>query len=361
MMNTDSTTLLPLCDKIRAGERISEGEALLLLTQADLLVLGQLAETCRQRFHKSDRATFLIDRNINYTNICVSQCRFCAFYRQASDPQAYCLTTDEIIEKVAEAARLGATQIMLQGGLHPELGIDYFEAVLNETKSRFSICVHSFSPPEIVHLAGVSGLTIKSVLERLQAAGLDSLPGGGAEILVDRVRQQVSPHKASTAQWLEVMETAHALGLRTTATMMIGTLETAAERIEHLMRIRQLQDRTGGFRAFIPWTFVAGNTELGGAETSALDYVRTLAVSRIYLDNIVNIQGSWVTQGREIGQMSLFFGANDLGSIMLEENVVRAAGASNRITEAEMVALIRRAGKLPAQRDTAYQILKTYP
>jgi len=352
--------LAALSDTIRAGKRISEEEARLLLNDADLLVLGELAETRRRRFHEYDRATFLIDRNINYTNICVSQCRFCAFYRQAADPDAYCLTLDEIVEKVAEAVHLGATQIMLQGGLHPELGLDYFEGLLREIKSRFEICVHSFSPPEVVHLAGLSGLSIRAVLERLQAAGLDSLPGGGAEILVDRVRRQVSPHKASTAQWLEVMETAHGLGLQSTATMMIGTLETAAERIEHLQRIRQLQDRTGGFRAFIPWTFVAGNTKLGGAETSALDYLRILAVSRIFLDNIANIQGSWVTQGKDIGQLSLFFGANDLGSIMLEENVVRAAGASNRITEAEMVALIRRAGKRPAQRDTAYSILKTY-
>jgi cyclic dehypoxanthinyl futalosine synthase len=304
--------------------------------------------------------TFLIDRNINYTNICVSKCRFCAFYRTEDAPDAYLLNLEQVVERVAEAVACGATQVMLQGGLHPTLGMDYFEKLLGRIKSEFTISIHSFSPPEIYHLSKRSALSIEEVLRRLRDAGLDSLPGGGAEILSERVRREVSPEKISARVWLEVMETAHKVGLKTTATMMMGSIETLEERIEHLRSIRQLQDRTGGFRAFIPWTFTSGNTELGGAETSSLDYLRTLAVARIYLDNIENMQGSWVTQGKDIGQMSLFFGANDLGSIMLEENVVRAAGAANRITEAEMVELIRRAGKTPVQRTTQYKAVKTY-
>lgn len=339
---------------------MSDGEALRLFEEADLLTLGQLAQTRMHRFHAGDTVTFLIDRNINYTNICVSKCRFCAFYRTEDAPDAYLLTLEQVIERVAEAVGQGATQVMLQGGLHPTLGMDYFETLLGKIKSDFTISVHSFSPPEIHHLSKRSGMSIEEVLKRLRDAGLDSLPGGGAEILSERVRHEVSPEKISAHIWLEVMETAHKVGLKTTATMMMGSIETPEERIEHLRSIRDLQDRTGGFRAFIPWTFTSGNTELGGAETSSLDYLRTLAIARIYLDNIENMQGSWVTQGKDIGQMSLFFGANDLGSIMLEENVVRAAGAANRITEVEMVELIRRAGKTPVQRNTAYGVVKRY-
>lgn len=346
--------------KADSGKRISEDEAVELLKETDLLTLGQLAQKRMQRFHSADRATFLIDRNINYTNICVSKCRFCAFYREEGASDAYLLTFEQIIDKVAEAVSLGATQIMLQGGLHPKLGLDYFEALLKKIKKDFTIFVHSFSPPEIYHLAKLSGLPVEEVLKRLRDAGLDSLPGGGAEIFSDRVRHEVSPEKISGSIWLDVMEKAHAIGLKTTATMMMGSIETVSERIDHMRSIRMLQDRTGGFRAFIPWTFKSGNTELGGYETSSIDYLKTLAVARIYLDNIENIQGSWVTQGKDIGQMSLFFGANDLGSIMLEENVVAAAGASNQITETGMVELIRRAGKTPVQRNTEYKTVKTY-
>jgi cyclic dehypoxanthinyl futalosine synthase len=352
--------LTEIYNKIEEGTRISEGEARVLLKDADLLMLGQLAQKRMQQFHFSDKATFQIDRNINYTNICKSKCRFCAFYRKESDPDAYLLSPDEIIQKVSQAVVCGATQIMLQGGLNPNLTIGYFENVLKKIKTNFDVFVHSFSPPEIHHLSELSGLTVREVLRRLKDAGLDSLPGGGAEILSDRVRHIVSPEKIGTMQWLNVMEAAHAVGLKTTATMMMGSVETLGERIEHLQKIRNLQDCTGGFRAFIAWTFTPGNTELGGNETSSIDYLRTIAVARIYLDNIKNIQGSWVTQGKDIGQMSLFFGANDLGSIMLEENVVRAAGASNRITEPEMKELIRRAGKTPEQRDTEYKTVKTY-
>lgn len=353
-------TLSHVYEKIESGGRIDDHEALLLYTDAELLDLGRRAQSCMRRFHDGETATFLIDRNINYTNICTSTCRFCAFYRDESAPDAYLLTPEQILEKVAEAVSLGATQIMLQGGLHPRLGIEYFEDVLRKIKARFAVSLHSFSPPEIHHLTERTGLSLAAVLHRLRDAGLDSLPGGGAEILSERVRRDISPHKISARRWLEVMEAAHSVGLATTATMMMGSIETIQERIGHLRAVRDLQDRTGGFRAFIPWTFTPGNTDLGGSEPSSLDYLRTLALSRIYLDNVKNIQGSWVTQGKDIGQMSLFFGANDLGSIMLEENVVRAAGASNRINEDEMVELIRRAGKTPLQRNTKYEIVKQY-
>ncbi|MBN2105812.1 MAG: dehypoxanthine futalosine cyclase [Deltaproteobacteria bacterium] len=354
-------TLEKLYEKINDGGRIDEDEALRLLLEAGLLELGRLAQKRAALRHDPCRATFLIDRNINYTNICTSKCRFCAFYRDKDAPDAYVLSPDAILEKVAEAVQLGATQIMLQGGLNPGLGLSWFEDVLQRIKQRFTIFVHSFSPPEIHHLAKKEQLSCEEVIVRLRDAGLDSIPGAGAEILTDGVRARISPEKISGSTWLDVMEAAHRVGLKTTATMMMGSVETPHDRIEHLRLLRGLQDKTGGFRAFIPWTFKAGNTELGGAETSSLDYLRTLALSRIYLDNIDNIQGSWVTQGKDIGQMTLFFGANDLGSIMLEENVVSAAGSSNCITEAEMVELIRHAGKQPAQRDTEYRIVKTYP
>lgn len=346
--------------KVEKGERISEAEALRLLVEEDLLVLGKLAQQRAGKFHLPDRASFCIDRNINYTNVCENRCRFCAFYRSPEDADAYVLSVNDIIQKVEEAVSLGATQIMLQGGLNPDLGIDYYEEILKSIKSRFDVTLHSLSPPEICHIARVSGLSVEAVLIRLQKAGLDSIPGGGAEMLVDRVRNEISPKKINSEKWLSVMETAHGVGLESTATMMMGSIETRQERVAHFRKIRDLQDRTGGFRSFIPWTFTAGNTELGGEELSSMEYLRTLAVSRIYLDNIKNIQGSWVTQGKDIGQISLFFGANDLGSIMLEENVVKAAGAANRITEKEMVGLIRGAGKEPVQRNTAYETIKTY-
>ena len=353
--NTDK-----IYSKIDSGLRISEDEAFCLLNEADFLDLGQAAQKRMNKFHSADRATFQIDRNINYTNICLSKCRFCAFYRNETDPDAYLLSLDNIIEKVKEAVSLGATQIMLQGGLHPGLDIAYFESILKKIKSDFNIFIHSFSPPEINHISKLSGLPVSTVLHRFKDAGLDSLPGGGAEILSDRVRHIQSPEKIKTGQWLYVMEEAHNAGLKSTATMMMGSIETVRERIEHMQKIRDLQDKTGGFRAFISWTFTPANTELGGTVISSTDYLRTLAVSRIYFDNIENIQGSWVTQGKDIGQMSLHFGANDLGSIMLEENVVRAAGSHNRITETEMVNLIRRAGKIPVQRNTEYKTVKKY-
>lgn len=342
------------------GRRLQDEEAWELLSRGDLPALGQAADTIRQRKHPQPYTTFIVDRNINYTNVCKSQCKFCAFYRLAGAADAYVLDTAELHQKIADTIAAGGTQIMLQGGLHPELRLDYFENLLRDIKAKFAITIHSFSPAEIVHLAGQAGITIRETLSRLRAAGLDSLPGGGAEILDDAVRQRVSPLKISVKQWLEVMETAQQLGMGTTATMVIGMQETYRQRINHFRVIRELQDRTGGFRAFIMWTFQPGNTELGGTKASAWDYLRTLAVARLYLDNIPHLQGSWVTQGQSVGQLTLAFGADDLGSIMLEENVVRAAGTAYQMSIDNMVALIRAAGKIPAQRNTEYEILKTF-
>lgn len=348
-----------LIQRIEAGKRLTQKQALRLFNEAGIHQLSALATQRLARFHTPGNATFLIDRNINYTNICTTGCRFCSFFRNKNSPEAYQLTKSDILKKVSQAVAKGATQIMLQGGLNPGIGMDYFESVLKAIKATFPVALHSFSPPEIFHFSSVSGCSVKEALERLKAAGLDSLPGGGAEILSDRVRSVLSPKKIDSKTWLDIMKQAHDTGLKTTATMMIGSLETLQERITHLDLIRRLQDKTGGFRAFIPWTFVPGKSGIA-PRSSGIDYLRTLALCRIYLDNIENIQGSWVTQGKDVGQMSLFFGANDLGSIMLEENVVRAAGAENRITELEMVHLIRKAGKIPLQRNTEYTMIKKY-
>jgi len=342
------------------GKRLSFEDAVFLFNEADLLELAHGADTVSQKKHPDGVTTFQIDRNINYTNICQNKCSFCAFYRSKDDPEAYVLSQEAIEKKVAETIELSGTQVMLQGGINPDLKIDYYTKMFKEIKSKFDIRIHSLSPPEVVHIAETSGISVSDALQMLMQAGLDSLPGGGAEVLVDRVRQKISPHKISAAKWLEVMETAHTLGLKTTATMMIGTVETIEERVSHLQKIRDLQDRTSGFMSFIPWTFQPGNTELGGRSISSIEYLRTLSLSRLFLDNFANVQGSWVTQGKDIGQLCLSFGANDLGSIMIEENVVRAAGISHRITVDEMVDLIRNAGKIPAQRDTEFNILKVY-
>jgi len=346
--------------RIAEGERLSFDESLLLFKEADLLDLAHAADVICQKKHPDGIATFQIDRNINYTNVCQNQCSFCAFYRPKDNPEAYVLTQEMIEKKIAETIELSGTQVMLQGGINPDLKIDYYTNMFKEIKKKFKIRIHSLSPPEIVHIAETSGLSIRDALRELMKAGLDSLPGGGAEVLVDRVRQRISPHKISSAKWLAVMEEAQGLGLKTTATMMIGTVETGEERISHLQKIRDVQDRTGGFMSFIPWTFQPGNTALGGRSVSSIEFLRTLSISRLFLDNFPNVQGSWVTQGKDIGQICLSFGANDLGSIMIEENVVRAAGVSHRITVDEMVDLIRKAGKIPAQRDTEFNLLKVY-
>jgi cyclic dehypoxanthinyl futalosine synthase len=342
------------------GKRLSFEEAVLLFKRADLLELAGTAGAICNLKNPEGRATFLIDRNINYTNVCINQCRFCAFYRQRGHPEAYVLSQKEIEEKVAETIELSGTQVMLQGGINPDLKIDYYIKMFEGIKRKFNIRIHSLSPPEIFHIAKSAGISIAETLKELIKAGLDSLPGGGAEILVDRVRQKISPRKISSSEWLEVMEEAHNLGLKTTATMMIGTVETVEDRVTHLQKLRDLQDRTKGFMSFISWSFQPGNTSLGGRTISHIEYLKTLALSRLFLDNFPNVQGSWVTQGKDVGQICLSFGANDLGSIMIEENVVRAAGVSHRMTIDEMVDLIRKAGKIPVQRDTEFNILKVY-
>ncbi|BEU88972.1 cyclic dehypoxanthinyl futalosine synthase [Selenomonas sp. TAMA-11512] len=338
-----------------------EGEALLLA--ADPIALGRQADAVRRERH-GKTATFIIDRNINYTNICQNECKFCAFYKSVGDPDGYLLENELILEKVREAAEAGATQVMIQGGVHPDLGLGYFETMLSSIKRAHpDIVIHSFTATEILFFAQKEGISVEDALKRLQAAGLDSLPGGGAEILVDEIRQRIAPKKIMTDDWLAVMRAAHRIGMESTATMVIGFGETMAHRIEHMERIRRLQDETGGFRAFITWTFQPGYTELGNEgrdKVSSWDYMNTLALSRLYMDNVSHIQGSWVTQGERIGELSLSFGADDLGSIMLEENVVRAAGTQYEMSVAKMVRMIKNAGWQPAQRNTKYEILKRF-
>lgn len=347
--------------KAARGGRITEAEALKLFESRELVTTGRAAAGARRRQVPGDEATFVIDRNINYTNFCITGCDFCAFHRDLDSPEGYLLSHEEIFKKIEETIELGGTGIMMQGGLHPELDIDYYCDLLKAIKERFDIYIHSFSPPEVCHIAKVSGLDVGEVLGRLKEAGLDSLPGGGAEILVDSVRERVSPKKVGAGQWLEVMRAAHVAGLKTTATMMFGSVESVADRVEHLQRLRELQDETGGFRAFIPWTFQDANTEMEGAvSSSGVDYLMTLAISRIYLDNIPNIQASWVTQGLKVAQVALAFGANDLGSTMIEENVVAAAGVSYRVGRDELVLAIRDAGLRPVQRDHTYKPVRTF-
>ena len=324
--------------------RLSEKQATEMLLHGDPVAMGREADAiCRKRF--GDTVTFIVDRNINYTNVCVNECNFCAFFRRKDHKDAYLLTYDEILQKVQETVDAGGTQLMIQGGLYPDLGLEYYEKMLTTIKSKYDITIHSFTATEIQHFARQAGISILDCLKRLQAAGLDSLPGGGAEILVDDVRKRVSPKKIMTDDWLHVMECAHSIGMESTATMVIGLGETMAQRVEHMEKIRRLQDKTGGFRAFITWSFQPNNTKLGGEKTSGWDYMRTLALSRLYMDNVAHIQGSWVTQGERIGQLTLGFGADDLGSIMLEENVVRAAGTAYDMSINKMVDLISGAGK----------------
>ncbi len=341
-----------------AGDRIGETEALALLMSGDLIGVGRAAAALRQRRAPADRVTFVIDRNINYTNYCVCGCDFCAFHRRPGSGDGFLLSRREIFDKIEEAIALGGTGIMMQGGLHPQLDINYFCSLFRAIKQNYPIYIHSLSPPEIYHIAKVSRIPVMEALARLKEAGLDSLPGGGAEILVDEVRRRISPGKIMSGAWLDVMRAAHQAGLKGTATMMFGGVETFADRIEHMRRVRELQDETGGFTAFIPWTFQDERTRLKGqASSSGVDYLMTVAVSRIYLDNIANIQASWVTQGLKVAQISLAFGANDMGSTMIEENVVAAAGVSHQAGKEELVHAIRAAGMQPVQRDNAYNLV----
>jgi cyclic dehypoxanthinyl futalosine synthase len=341
-----------------AGERLSSEDALVLLQDADLLDLGQAANVVRNRLNDPKVVSYIVDRNINYTNICVYRCKFCAFYRKPGDPEGYLLSKDELRQKIEETIDLGGTGVLLQGGVHPDLPLEYYVDLLEWMREEFpQVHRHAFSPPEILFISRVTKTPLREVIGRLIEAGLQSIPGGGAEILVDEVRlKSLSYPKASTAGWLDVMRTAHELGLRTTATMMFGQGESLADRVEHMERVRELQDETGGFTAFIAWTFQKENTEMQEIEEeSGFSYLRQQAVARLYMDNIRSIQSSWVTQGLGVGQLALKFGANDMGSIMIEENVVAAAGARNQVTTEEMKHLIRDAGYEPVQRLTLYQ------
>ncbi|MBI4666781.1 MAG: dehypoxanthine futalosine cyclase [Nitrospinae bacterium] len=347
-----------ILDDVLSGQRLEDDEAAHLLSSMEITLLGMAAHQTRLRKKPEPVVTYIIDRNINYTNICVSGCKFCAFYRMEGDEDAYVLSEVELDQKIAETVSMGGAQILLQGGLHPTLPLEWYEQTLGAIKAKHKINIHGFSPPEIVHLAELSDLEIPDVLRRLKEAGLDSIPGGGAEILSDRSRNQISPGKCSADEWIEVMRQAHRLGMRTTATMMFGHMETLEERVESMRRIRDLQDETGGFTAFIPWTFQPENTAMPvTAKSGGFDYLKTLAVARLYLDNVDNIQASWVTQGPKMAQVSLFFGANDMGSTMIEENVVAAAGVAFRLSEKDVRGIIESAGMVPRKRNMRYEYL----
>jgi len=340
------------------GTRVSPDEAILVFEQADLLDLAEAADKIRNRRHPDNVISYIIDRNINYTNVCKEFCTFCAFYRVKGDAEAYVLPDHVIHKKIEETLALGGTGILMQGGVHPDLKIDYYEKLLSGIKQRFTIHCHCFSPSEILNIAKVSRLTVAQTFERLKSAGLDSMPGGGGEILDDEVRSDISPLKCTSEEWLRVNLEAHKLGLRTTGTMMTGVGETIRHRVNHLEKLRALQDETGGFTAFIPWTFQPEHTELAKRnlpEVTATEYLRMLALSRIYLDNIDNIQVSWLTVGLKVGQVGLRFGVNDMGSIMIEENVISAAGARNRANDGELRRIISDAGFVPRQRTSLYE------
>lgn len=345
--------------KAVAGERISAEEGLRLLESHDLAAIGAAADAVSRRMHPESYRTYNVDRNINYTNVCTAVCDFCAFYRGPKSDEGYVLSREELLEKVRETAELGGNQILLQGGLHPGFKLDWYEQMLSDVKGEFpQINVHGFSPPELHHFTKVNKLPLREVLERLKAAGLGSIPGGGAEILVDRVRREITRGKVMTDDWLNVMRVWHELGGISTATMMFGHVETLAERIEHLERLRQLQDETGGFTAFICWTFQPEHTQMADTPPAgSFEYLKTQAVSRLYLDNIPSIQSSWVTQGLKIGQLAMLFGANDMGSLMIEENVVAEAGTVHFLTLDQIRGAIEELGYVPRQRDVFYRLV----
>jgi cyclic dehypoxanthinyl futalosine synthase len=349
-----------LINKIHDGQRLDKAEGLKLFREASIHELGRAADEVRARLHPERVVTFVIDRNINYTNVCINRCKFCAFYRDEDSSEAYILTDDVLFKKIEETVSLGGTQILIQGGLHPRLDIVYYEELFAGIKERFDINIHGLSPAEIKHIAKSSGLSIADAIVRLHAAGLDSVPGGGAEILVDSVRDAVSPLKINWKGWCDVMRATQKIGMPTSATMMFGGPEKDEDIVEHLYRLRELQDERRGFTAFIPWTYQPGNTELGGETATGVEYLRVLAFSRIFLDNFDNIQASWVTQGSGMAQVALRYGANDFGSTMIEENVVAATGVTNSMSVEEIVWLIKDAGFGAAQRDTRYNILQQF-
>ena len=357
-----SSGIVPLLDKAVAGERLSAEEGVRLLESHDLVALGEAADAVTRRLHPEPYRTYNIDRNINYTNACTAVCDFCAFYRPPGHEEVYVLDRDVLLKKIEETVELGGDQILMQGGLHPKLSLEWYEELLRDIKSHFpQVNVHGFSPPEIHHFTKISKLPLRTVLERLKAAGLGSLPGGGGEILVDRVRAAMTRGKVMTNDWLNVNRVWHELGGRSTATMMFGHIETLAERIEHLERLRQLQDETSGFTAYICWTFQPDNTDMADVPPAgAFEYLKTQAVSRLYLDNFANIQSSWVTQGEKVGQMALLFGANDMGSLMIEENVVAEAGTVHYLSLETIRRCIREAGYIPRQRNVFYEYIDDF-
>jgi len=353
-------------DKALEGERITDEDALTLLRSRDLVAVGRVADELRNRKIDKRRVTFIVDRNVNYTNVCYTDCDFCAFYRRPGDTrEGYLLPKPIIFKKIEETLALGGTALLMQGGHHPDLGVEYYEDLFSSIKARYPIHLHALSPSEIQHAARRSKLSIPEALTRLRDAGLDSLPGGGAEILVDRVRKIISPKKTTSGEWLGIMREAQRLGMSTTATMMYGHVETLEERVEHMRRIRDLQDELHGFRAFISWTFQRDGNRLGDVVSedvrpTSFDYLLTQAVSRIYLDNVDHIQSSWVTQGMKVGQVALSFGADDMGSVMIEENVVSAAGTTHRATAEDFVRAIKALGKTAVQRDTLYRDVRAW-
>jgi cyclic dehypoxanthinyl futalosine synthase len=358
-------TTRDLAAHVRAGGRLDRAEALELYTRAPTTLLGQLADHVRSRRHPHGVVTYIIDRNVNYTNVCIARCNFCAFYRPVGSADGYVLGFEEIFRKIDETIALGGGQLLLQGGHNPDLPLAWYEDLFRAVKERYPMFrLHALSPPEVIHLSRLSRLPVPEIIDRLVACGLDSIPGGGAEILVDRVRKLLNCYSKATAdEWLDVMRHAHRAGLRTTATMMYGTVETVEERLEHLFRLRELQDESrgaggpaSGFTAFITWSYQPDHTELGGSEATGVEYLRTLAIARLVLDNFDNVQASWVTQGGKVGQLSLAFGANDMGSVMIEENVVRAAGASYCMDEIEIVRNIENAGFVAKRRNMHYEV-----
>lgn len=356
MIENDISKIL---DSVCAGHRLERADAIRLLESNQLASIGKAAHAVTTKLHPETYRTYNIDRNINYTNICTAVCDFCAFFRGPKSPDGYILDRQVLLKKIEETVAIGGDQILLQGGMHPTLPLEWYEELLRDIKSHFpSVNVHGFSPPEIFHLTKVAKRPLEEILERLAAAGLGSLPGGGGEILVDRVRSAMTRGKVMTDDWLNVHRQWHALGGRSTATMMFGHIETLAERIEHLDRLRELQDETGGFTAFICWSFQPDNTEMAHIPASgSFEYLKTQAVARLYLDNIPNIQSSWVTQGRDIGQLALLFGANDMGSLMLEENVVSAAGTVHHLTLDQMRSAISELGWDPRRRNVFYELV----
>ncbi len=359
MIAPAAANIRKILDKAIAGERLSPADGLALLESHDLAAIGSAADQVSRRMHPEPYRTYNIDRNINYTNICTAVCNFCAFYRGPKSDEGYVLPREELLKKVEETVALGGNQILMQGGLHPKFKLDWYEELLRDIKTAFpEINVHGFSPPELHHFTKVNNLPLKEVLERLKAAGLGSIPGGGAEILVDRVRAELTRGKVMTDDWLEVMRVWHQLGGISTATMMFGHIETLTERIEHLERVREVQDETGGFTAFICWTFQPDNTELSHIPpTGSFEYLKTQAVARLYLDNIPSIQSSWVTQGLKIGQLAMLFGANDMGSLMIEENVVAEAGTVHFLSLDQIREAIEELGFEARQRDVFYDLV----